>query len=252
MGWQQIKFRWLEEGKKFKQSLSMIAQLLPNSETEIHHLESVLGLSGRLHSYSMVVPNGVVRELYDPLPPTNLSFQEKYGVNGFVLEVARIQSAKNQAGLILALFDLDIPIVFVGQPSPYESDYVNRCHKLAEQRGKVYFTGPLPPHELGSIYASAAVHVLPSWRETPGLASLEAAAAGCKVVSTSLGSAFDYFGKLAWYCDPSDSDSLRQAVMQALDSPTSNQLRELVLERYTWEIAAETTLTAYNLAIEKN
>ena len=217
MGWQQIKFRWAERGKKLKQSLSMTAQLLPNSETELRHLETVLGLNGKLHSYSMVVPNGVVRELYDPPPSPNPSFREKYGKNGFILEVARIQSAKNQAGLILALFDLDIPIVFVGQPSPYEPDYVDRCHELAEKRGKVYFTGPLPPHELGSIYASAAVHALPSWRETPGLASLEAAAAGCKVVSTSLGSASDYFGELAWYCDPSDPGSLRQAVIQALE-----------------------------------
>jgi glycosyltransferase involved in cell wall biosynthesis len=252
MSWQQNKFRWADEGKKFKQSLSMIAQLLPNSETELRHLETVLGLNGKLQPYSMVVPNGVVRELYDPPPLPNPSFREKYGDNGIVLEVARIQSAKNQAGLIQALFDLDIPIVFVGQPSPYEPDYVERCHELANKRGRVYFTGPLPPHELGSIYASAAVHVLPSWRETPGLASLEAAAAGCKVVSTSLGSASDYFGELAWYCDPSDPDSIRQSVIQALESPPSNQLRELVLERYTWDIAAQTTLTGYNLAIEKN
>ena len=43
--------------------------------------------------------------------------------------------------------------------------------------------------ELAEHYARAQVHALVSFRETPGLVSLEAAALGCAVVSTDRGSA---------------------------------------------------------------
>jgi glycosyltransferase involved in cell wall biosynthesis len=250
--WQQLKFRYGAEGQRLRRCLSVPVQLLPNSIIEVDHLESVLGLHGKLRSRCTVVPNAVTKGSYDPLPAPDKSLFEKYGVKEFVLQVARIQEAKNQLGLIEALFDLPIPIVFVGQPSPYEQEYVNRCYDLAMKRGRVYFLGPMSGEELVSIYATAAVHALPSWRETPGLASLEAAAAGCQIVSTSIGSAREYFGDLAWYCDPRDPQSIRRAVLSALGSSRTDTLRNLVLKRYTWEAAAGATLEAYRLALGEN
>ncbi len=250
--WQQAKFRWGAPGQKLGQCLSVAARLLPNSVTEVTHLESVLGLKGKLQPRCTVVPNSVAREVYDPLPLPNQAFLKEYGLEGFVIQVARIQAAKNQLGLIEALFDLPVPLVFVGQPSPYEPDYVQRCYELAQQRGNVYFVGPMSATELAGLYVLAAVHVLPSWRETPGLVSLEAAAAGCRVVSTAIGSAREYFRDEAWYCDPRDPNSIRQAVLSALNTPPSKKLRERVLECYTWDIAAKTTLEAYHLALDDN
>lgn len=243
--WQEIKFRGGEQGKRLRRDLAIPAQLLPNSAAEIKHLESVLGLKGIPEQRYTVVPNGIARELFDPLPAPNAGFQGEFGLSDFVLQVGRIQAAKNQLGLIQALAGTSIPIVFVGQPSPYEAEYVERCHALGEQRGNVYFVGPKSVQELAGIYALAAVHVLPSWRETPGLVSLEAAAAGCRVVSTAIGSAREYFGDLAWYCNPRRPDSIRQAVLQALAVPRTDALRQWVLERFTWDAAAQKTLEAY-------
>ncbi|OGO36010.1 MAG: hypothetical protein A2W35_14975 [Chloroflexi bacterium RBG_16_57_11] len=75
--------------------------------------------------------------------------------------------------------------------------------------------------------------------------SLEAAAAGCRVVTTSIGSAQDYFGDLAWYCYPNDRSSIRKAVEQALQAPSSDTLRRRVLTEFTWERAAQATLHSY-------
>jgi glycosyltransferase involved in cell wall biosynthesis len=243
--WQEAKFRRGEEGYELRQMLSIPAQLLPNSSIEVEHLEHVLGFEGSLQKRSTVVPNGVIRELFDPRPMPDKDFYDRYGLEGFVLEVARIQSAKNQLGLIEALSDTTIPIVFIGQPSPYEKEYVDRCIAAAKRRGNVYFVSPKTPQELAGIYTLAAVHVLPSWRETPGLASLEAAAAGCRIVTTSHGSAKEYFGDEAWYCNPRDSHSIRQATLAALSSTQSDRLRKRVLELFTWEAAARVTLDVY-------
>lgn len=249
--WQQAKFRWQAHGRRLRRRLFSAAQVLPNSRLEIEHLQSVLRMKRIPPSRITVVPNGVRRELFQPRPAPDPSFLEEYGMRGFVLQVARIQAAKNQLGLITALFDLPIPIVFVGQPSPYEPEYVRRCRELAGERGNVYFVAPRPPEELAGIYAAAGVHVLPSWRETPGLASLEAAAAGCRVVSTDVGSAREYFGDLAWYCDPRDPASIRRAVTQALAAAPSEELRRRVLDLFTWDRAARITLEAYHRALEE-
>lgn len=249
--WQQAKFRWGREGQSLRKSFQMPQQFLPNSKMEIDHLEMMLGIPGQLGPRSTVVPNGIDQALFEPLPQPDQKFQQEFGLKDFVIEVARIQSAKNQLGLIEALYDLPIPIVFVGQPSPYEEEYVSRCYERARQRGNVYFLGPKSPSELFGIMVMAAVHALPSWRETPGLASLEAAAAGCRIVSTSIGSAREYFGADAWYCDPRDPQTIRKAVLQALESPPSLKLRERVLREFTWDQAAKATYQAYCKVVDR-
>jgi glycosyltransferase involved in cell wall biosynthesis len=246
-GWQREKFPWGTEGRTLRRLLRIPKQILPNSQLELDHLENVLGIRAKLRPRSTIVPNGVDRELFDPLPLPNQDFPSLWGNKRFVLEVARIQSAKNQLGLIEALFDLPIPIVFIGQPSPYETEYVNRCYERGKERGNVFFLGPLPHDKIAGIYVQADVHVLPSWRETPGLSSLEAAAAGCRIVTTELGSPRDYFGDLAWYCDPHHQLSVRRAVLDAFDASKSDALRNVVLSRYTWDVAARVTLNAYRL-----
>lgn len=250
--WQRAKFSGGNEGRELRRQLMIPDRILPNSTIELDYLEQVLGIRGRLHPRSTLVPNGVDFELFHRPPQPSQRFMEEYGFKDFVIQVARIQSAKNQLGLIEALFDLPVPIVFAGQPSPYEAEYVARCHERGRQRGNVYFIGSRPQDELTGILALAAVHALPSWRETPGLASLEAGAAGCRIVTTAVGSASEYFHDMAWYCDPANIRSIRQAVMAALSSPPSLALRDHILACYTWDKAASATLNGYEKAINYN
>jgi glycosyltransferase involved in cell wall biosynthesis len=196
-----------------------------------------------------IVPNGIDIDLYQDLPKPNQAFIEQYGMRDFVLEVGMISPVKNQLGLIEATFDLPVPLVFIGQIHPAFQEYGDACKARGLQRGNVIFIDRLPHDELPGIYALAAVHALPSWRETPGLVSLEAASAGCRIVSTSIGSAIDYFGEHAWYCEPDDLSSIRKAVEGALRSPASSDLRQRVLEEYNWQRAGEATLVAYKKAM---
>src|SRR4051795_3125182 len=68
---------------------------------------------------------------------------------------------------------------------------------------------------LASAYASARVFALPSWFETPGLAALEAALAGCAVVVTPFGCTREYFGDWVLYARPDRPRAIARALVRA-------------------------------------
>jgi glycosyltransferase involved in cell wall biosynthesis len=97
--------------------------------------------------------------------------------------------------------------------------------------------------------AKATVHCLPSFGETPGLANLEAAAAGCPLVVSNRGAEREYFGDLAEYCDPLDPDSIRVAVLAAAKmkgSARTSRLQKKVRKEYSWQSVAFTLNDVYN------
>ncbi len=249
MNWQRLKQPFSRHWRLQRRMLLQAERVLPNSQAEAKLLRWTFGLAGGFLQRVDVVPNGIDVELYKhPAQPSH-DFQERYRVSDFVLEVGMINPVKNQLGLIEALFDLPRPLVILGQPHPAYPEYFASCQRRAAERGNVIFIDRLPHHELPGVYALAAVHALPSWRETPGLVSLEAAAAGCRIVSTEIGSARDYFGDDAWYCSPDDLQSIRRAVEAALQAPPSPSLRNRILEQFTWQRAGQATLAAYESAL---
>ena len=89
------------------------------------------------------------------------------------------------------------------------------------------------------------MHVLPSLRESPGLATLEAAVFGANCVVSFHGPVAEYFGADVWYCDPDDAPTIRQAVLAAWKAPFNQRLRSSILEKFTWREAARKTLEGY-------
>jgi len=249
--WQRRKGPLTKTWQLQRRLLEVADRVLPNSQSEAELLHKTFALNGTFYDRVDVVPNGIAPDLFDPAPMPSTAFVEQYGIRDFVLEVGAISPVKNQLGVIEALYDLPVPLVFVGQPAAAMPEYAEQCKTLGKKRGNVLFIDRLPHEELPGIYALAKVHVLPSWRETPGLASLEAAAAGCHVVTTSIGSTRDYFGDFAWYCYPDDLDSIRQGVTDALQTPRSRALREYVLSQFTWQRAGEATLAAYEKTLNE-
>ncbi|HSF83172.1 MAG TPA: glycosyltransferase family 4 protein [Anaerolineales bacterium] len=250
VSWQKRKGSRIASWRIQRQLLVLADRVLPNSQTEAELLEKNFGLEARFQGKVTVVPNGIDPALYEQPPSPDLEFKQIHGYDKFVLQVGMIYPVKNQLGLIEALYDLPIPLIFVGQVMQAFSDYALQCKERAAERGNVVFIDRIPHEQLPGIYALADVHALPSWRETPGLVSLEAAAAGCRVVTTSIGSTRDYFGDQAWYCYPDNLASIRKAVVSAFEAPPTNELRECVLANFTWHNAAEATLEAYQKVLD--
>ncbi len=169
-------------------------------------------------------------------------FEDEFGVKDFVLCVGRLESRKNQLLLQYALRNDDVPLVFVNSRT-VQPEYEELCLKF-KRKGKTIFTGRLPAEMLYSAFSAARVHALPSWYELPGIVSLEAAWWGCNIVTSDWGTIRDYLGDKAFYCDPDDPDSIRSAVLSALESqPDRTQTSEL--DEYTWEKEAGNILSIY-------
>lgn len=218
--------------RSIREILKQTAVLLPNSVAEYTALEKKFGIK---KEYT-IVPNGVDASVFKD--KGNEPRDQR-----LVLCVARIEGIKNQLNLIRALNNTPYHLMIIGSPAPNQGHYFKKCKQAAADN--VTFTGQLSQSEVAAYYAKAKVHALPSWFETCGLSSLEAAAMGCNIVITDKGYTRDYFGDDAFYCDPGDPASIRNAVEKAAIASHSRQLQERVLNNFTWEKAAALTLDAY-------
>ena len=213
-----------------------------NSRLEEQSVLRCLGLSSK-DINGEVVPVGIdPTELEDADPAP---FSRRFGLERFVLSVGRIEDLKNQLTLIEALADLPVPLVIVGGVNPRHRWYNRSLERAAAARPSTMILRGLPRTELISAMAAAAVHVLPSWFETAGLTSLEAALTGCAVVSTDSGYAQAYLGSEAHYCDPGDPGSIREAVEAALLRGPSEELRQRILDRFTVDASAAAMARIY-------
>lgn len=228
------------------EALAHVDRLLPNSVLEMSQLMRTLRV---VDIPFTVVPYAADADTF--LDPDPGPFVERYGLRDFVLQVGRIELPKNQALLARALHDTGLTVVLIG--GNMQRQYLEWCREHGPD-GLVVIPH-IPHEELRAAYAAARVHALPSWVETCGMATMEAALADCGVVVSTAGYEVEYYRELAHYCDPADVESIRAAVVRAFESHESDgarrrALRELILREYTWERAAQATLAAYRATLE--
>lgn len=210
--------------------------VLPNSPGEVRQVNQ---LAGRQIPCA-VVRNGVDEQVF--------KIKDANGERDIpILFVGIVDRTKNVHRLIQAVQSLGVRLVVVGQTP--DDAYVRHCE--SQDTGHlVTWHGALSHEELVGYYNRSRVVVLSSMRETPGLTLLEGAACGSNVVATQIGSAYEYFGDRAEYCDPFSTDSIGWALRRALDRPSPNlSLSEYVRSRFTWALAAQDTLVAYKAVI---
>lgn len=238
--------RVLQKGfyKVLKEICNMVDIFLPNSESEMQRVAREFHLKN--YNY-IAVPNAVDLEIFDyEKVDVDKSIEEKF--KDCILCVARIEGRKSQLNLVKAVKNLPYKLVLIGKPAPNHIKYYEKVRKEAGKN--VIFLGQIPHEKLAQYYKIAKVHALISWMETPGLSSLEAAAMKCNLVITKKGDTYDYFKDYAFYCEPDDVESIRNAIFRAYNSPFNENLYSLIKKEYTWEKTAEKTLIGYEIALE--
>jgi glycosyltransferase involved in cell wall biosynthesis len=214
--------------------------VLPNSRAEAVQLTHLFGVeAGRIR----VVPNGVLPAIGRA---TAELFSRRFGTFPFVLSVGRIEPRKNTLELIWAARRLELPLVIAGEAPPGFERYEALCRHAAA-RGTIWL-GRLDHHDplLASAYAAARVFALPSWFETPGLAALEAALAGCAVVITPYGSTKEYFGNHVEYARPHWPGEIGRALARSWEDGPDPELAIRVETRYLWPQIARMIAGAYD------
>lgn len=228
-----------EARSEHREILKTVDLLLPNAVSEAEQLRRLTDFSATVH----VVPNAV--EIGGPEDDGAASqLIDRHRIpREFVLIASRVEPIKNQLEYIRAIQGMDLTTVLAGSA---QGDYADQCCR----EGAVA-VGRLDAPTLRSLYRRATLHALPSLRETPGLASLEAAALGCRIVSTEIGSAREYFKDMAEYCDPHSARSMLNATKRALAKPADPRLPEHIATNYTWRHAAVATLAAYQEVLHR-
>jgi glycosyltransferase involved in cell wall biosynthesis len=227
-------------------ALRQVDHLVPNSYLELHHLFRTLRMPA--------VPFTVVPYATDPLVYLDGDpgpFVKKFGIRDFILQVGRIEASKNQLLTAYALREVKIPLVFVG--GNLQRPYLQWCKEFGPKN--LLILPHLSPAELRCAYAAARVHVLPSWMETCGMVTMEAALANCSVVCSTAGFELEYYRNLAYYCDPGDIGSIRNAVTAAYenydrDAERRLALKQLILSSYTWPRVGEALFHVYRQVLE--
>ena len=210
-------YLWLGHTRSVKKIIKRSGLLLPNSLSEYKRLAAHFGVE---HPYR-VIPNAIDENLF----AGHRSDGERS--NSFVLCVGRIEGLKNQLNLIRALNGTRYKLYIIGSFATNQKTYYEECRK--EAGSNIHFIDKLEQEELAQYYSKAKVHVLPSWFETTGLSSLEAAVMGCNIVITDKGDTKENFEDRAFYCDPGSPDSIREAVDKAADAPFNSGLQQKII-----------------------
>jgi len=236
-------FRYLISGHSA--SVKYVAKkakfLLPNSVSEYRRF---------VKKYKFAIPYFKVTNAIDVnIFKANITPLESF--RDHVICVGRIEGRKNQLNLIKALKDTNLRLTIIGKPSPNHISYFRECKKIVDSCSNMQIIEHIEQKELPAIYAAAKVHVLPSWFETTGLSTLEAAAMGCNIVVTRKGDTEEYFSDFAYYCDPENIKSIKETVIEAYNAPKNPNIKTHIFQNFNWEIAAKETLLAYKAALEK-
>ena len=233
-------FSYLVKGYNhcIKHILLKAAMILPNSEMEYQNLVRLYSLSAPFS----IIPNGIDTDFFS-------STVNKEKDPNLILAVARTEGLKNQLNLIKAVNDSKFQLFIIGDAAINQTDYYKKCQKIASKN--IHFIEHLPQQELIQYYSKAKVHILPSWFETCGLSTLEAASLGCNVVITNRGYASEYCNGYAYYCDPSSPVSIRQAIEKASKENFNKNFQEKIFTNYTWKNAAQKTFEAYKKILLK-
>lgn len=236
LGLQSVRALWATVSYSVPEMQQRIVEgsalILPNSEMEAEVLRRRFAPTGMMRVVHLGVQLSDVHNV--SAPPRAVPSGD------FLVCIGRIEPRKNQLHLLTALRNTGIPVVLVGRKSSSFPGYSRRVLRELARGGGVWI--PEVSHsEAMAILQRAKVHAMPSWFETCSLVSVEAQAMGCNVVCTNRGYAREYLGAGAWYCDPVDQQSIREACLKAWAAPKPAP-RE---PSFTWETAAQRTLEAY-------
>ncbi|MBT8339836.1 MAG: glycosyltransferase family 4 protein, partial [Desulfatitalea sp.] len=199
-----------------------------------------------------VVPNGIDTARFHPLPGvvrepyrlmvTNSADTALKGLHVLLHAIAHLTPSLPQLHLVV-----------VGMPQ--KESPVRKLIRELDLGRQVRFTGRIDQAEFNRQYARAWCAVVPSLYEGFGLPAGEAMACGVPVISTTGGALPEVIGNAGLLVPPGDHLALADAIDQICSNPRlaaalGHAGYTRVVTHFTWEQAAQKTVTAYLRTID--
>lgn len=207
----------------------------------------------------VVIHNGMDKMLFQPIK--NNTFKKDYGIKekNIVLFFGRFHPTKAPHVLAEVACEVakereDIAFVFIG---PDEGEF-DRVKTMLHDIPHTYISGAIrDKNVIASMYQSANVYVLPSYREGLPLTLFEAMASGRPIVATPC-NGVPYEMKdpeNGFFVEYGDVAKLKKRILELVDDP---QLAKEIGERnrkkaeaYTWDIVVKKTFQVYEDSLYK-
>jgi len=194
----------------------------------------------------IVIHNGVDENMFKPGADPG-KWPERFRKEGLerriVLTNVRLIAQKGIPYLIKGMKGLDADLVVFGR-GPLKPYLENMARK--EGVNALFVTERITDEELTALYGAADIFVLPSLYEPCAVALLEGMAAGKPIVASDAGGNPELVkdGKSGLVVPARSSEGIHNAVKQLLDDEKlakelGNNVRQRVLDNFTWDIAAE-------------
>ncbi|MGB9879548.1 MAG: glycosyltransferase family 4 protein [Anaerolineae bacterium] len=199
--------------------------------------------------------------IFRPATPEQIAeVKARYGLpERYLLALGTIEPRKNLIRLVGALRllrqkDPKLALVIVGSAGWLYQDFFQMLEKLDDPKA-VLLSGYVPDEDLPAVISGAEAYVLASLYEGFGLPILEAMACGTPVVCSNTSSMPELGGDAARYFDPQDTFDMVAAIGAVLeDADLRAEMRKKGLAqaaRFSWQRAAEETLTVYERLLAK-
>ncbi|GAC1451267.1 MAG: glycosyltransferase family 1 protein [Isosphaeraceae bacterium] len=161
----------------------------------------------------------------------------------------RLTEAFQRSGIVRDQFKL----VIVGDTGDVFHTHVPELRATVERHGlagHVVFTGFVPDNDLVHFYNQAHALVQPSLLEGFGLPAVEAMACGTPVVASRAGSLPEVVGDAGLYFDPTDVESISEALGRITREPwLRSELAARALRRagnFSWKATARALLDVFD------
>lgn len=240
---------WANSGvsESIRTALWLANKVVVNSRIEEEALVRLCKIDS---SYISVVHNAVEDCFF--VPVSSSLFRKNYGVEGdYILNVANVEPRKNQLAFIRALKAFPkLQLITIG--GVREGWYLKACRSEGDDQFRLI--DPLPPSSelIRSAMAGCEFFAMPSLVETPSIASLEAGAAGAKILTTELGSTKEYFTDQAVYVNPYDVSNMMKAIEMVLAMPKDQALVKRIHALYRWDTVVQKLVDTYSSVLGVN
>jgi glycosyltransferase involved in cell wall biosynthesis len=229
-------------------------RIICNSLCEVDQICSLMG--EHLRSRSSVLYNAIEADFASfGDPEATQSFCVTQGVEpGYLLSVGYLDERKNSLRMLRAYARVAERVgrrlVVVGGLRFTRQENARECEALVSGNVPGILHVPFIDRQkeldlLRSAYYNCAGHVLPSHVETPGLANLEAAAFGKRLLVGRCKPVAEYFGDRAYYCDPSDTSDIERGLLRLSAEEGSVDYGELVSHQCNYRFVVASLAEVY-------